>query len=309
MNTRVLLLAMCLAPMLAQAQAYKCIDKDGHVTYSQSACDDPTGTVKALDIQTSFGPELPPVKPGNEHERLQVAVDWAIQRYPALKTNEQAITETIALRDSYISGGEQPAEAMVRAAKSVGAKYLSAEVADRSNAYSDEMRKTSEVVRSSEPHGGVTVADSSRSPEAIQHKINVQISAIRSQAANAVGRGKPSLAKDLNEAADNLSAAPPIKDVLSLASDASTMADRGKGQDALHLAEKAASFSPSWRPRQREESKAKSGGINQGVIDVKTGQFMPGVAGGIIDPRTGKFYPDVGAGYIDNETGRFIPKQ
>ena len=30
---------------------------------------------------------------------------------------------------------------------------------------------------------------------------------------------------------------------------------------------------------------------------------------GLIDPKTGGFLPDVGRGYIDPSTGRFIPKQ
>jgi len=46
-----------------------------------------------------------------------------------------------------------------------------------------------------------------------------------------------------------------------------------------------------------------------GAIDVRTGQFYPGVPGGIINPNTGQFLPDVGGGYIDPSTGRFIPKQ
>jgi hypothetical protein len=46
-----------------------------------------------------------------------------------------------------------------------------------------------------------------------------------------------------------------------------------------------------------------------GAIDVRTGQFMPGVAGGIVNPRNGQFYPDVGAGYINPQTGQFMPKQ
>ena len=46
-----------------------------------------------------------------------------------------------------------------------------------------------------------------------------------------------------------------------------------------------------------------------GAIDVRTGQFYPGVPGGIINPNTGQFMPDVGGGYIDPSTGKFIPKQ
>jgi hypothetical protein len=48
---------------------------------------------------------------------------------------------------------------------------------------------------------------------------------------------------------------------------------------------------------------------NPGAIDVRTGQFYPGVAGGIINPNTGQFMPDVGGGYIDPSTGTFMPKQ
>jgi hypothetical protein len=47
---------------------------------------------------------------------------------------------------------------------------------------------------------------------------------------------------------------------------------------------------------------------NPGAIDVRTGEFYPGVAGGIINPRTGEFMPDVGGGFIDPKSGRFIPK-
>ena len=45
------------------------------------------------------------------------------------------------------------------------------------------------------------------------------------------------------------------------------------------------------------------------AIDVRTGQFYPGVAGGVINPTNGQFYPDVGAGYINPTSGQFMPKQ
>lgn len=48
---------------------------------------------------------------------------------------------------------------------------------------------------------------------------------------------------------------------------------------------------------------------SSGAIDVRTGQFYPGVPGGIINPNTGQFLPDVGGGYIDPSTGTFIPKR
>lgn len=58
------------------------------------------------------------------------------------------------------------------------------------------------------------------------------------------------------------------------------------------------------------KSKKTSGpSVNPGAIDVRTGQYYPGVAGGVINPQNGQFYPDVGAGYVDPRTGQFIPKQ
>lgn len=59
---------------------------------------------------------------------------------------------------------------------------------------------------------------------------------------------------------------------------------------------------------QKPFIKKKEVTTNPGAIDIRTGEFYPGVPGGIINPRTGEFMPEVGGGYIDPKTGRFIPK-
>lgn len=47
----------------------------------------------------------------------------------------------------------------------------------------------------------------------------------------------------------------------------------------------------------------------RGVVDPKTGQYLPPVRDGVINPRTGEFYRDTGAGYVNPRTGQIIPKR
>lgn len=46
----------------------------------------------------------------------------------------------------------------------------------------------------------------------------------------------------------------------------------------------------------------------RGVVDPRTGQYLPPVRGGVINPGTGEIYPDTGAGYVNPRTGQIIPK-
>lgn len=47
----------------------------------------------------------------------------------------------------------------------------------------------------------------------------------------------------------------------------------------------------------------------RGVVDPKTGQYLPPAQGGVINPRTGEFYHDTGPGYVNPRTGQIIPKR
>lgn len=47
----------------------------------------------------------------------------------------------------------------------------------------------------------------------------------------------------------------------------------------------------------------------RGVVDPKTGQYLPPARDGVINPRTGEFYHDTGPGYVNPRTGQIIPKR
>jgi hypothetical protein len=46
----------------------------------------------------------------------------------------------------------------------------------------------------------------------------------------------------------------------------------------------------------------------RGVIDPRTGDFLPAVKGGVTNPRTGDFFPKVEGGYLNPKTGEVIPR-
>jgi len=47
----------------------------------------------------------------------------------------------------------------------------------------------------------------------------------------------------------------------------------------------------------------------KGIVNPRTGEFLPGTFGGVIDPKTGAVWPKVGGGYINPQTGEIIPKK
>jgi len=46
----------------------------------------------------------------------------------------------------------------------------------------------------------------------------------------------------------------------------------------------------------------------KGVVNPRTGEFLPGTLGGVMDPKTGTVWPKVEGGYRNPETGEVIPK-
>lgn len=52
---------------------------------------------------------------------------------------------------------------------------------------------------------------------------------------------------------------------------------------------------------------ATTNALADGYTDVRTGQYMPDVAGGIIDPRDGAFHAKVAGGYVNTRDGSFTP--
>ena len=46
----------------------------------------------------------------------------------------------------------------------------------------------------------------------------------------------------------------------------------------------------------------------KGVVNPRTGEFLPGTFGGVIDPKTGVVWPKVEGGYHNPKTGEIIPK-
>ncbi len=46
----------------------------------------------------------------------------------------------------------------------------------------------------------------------------------------------------------------------------------------------------------------------KGVVNPRTGEFLPGTFGGVIDPKTGVVWPKVEGGYHNPMTGEIIPK-
>jgi hypothetical protein len=47
----------------------------------------------------------------------------------------------------------------------------------------------------------------------------------------------------------------------------------------------------------------------KGVINPRTGEFLPGTKGGVTNPRTGDFFPKVEGGYLNPKTGEVIPRR
>ncbi|SDT98068.1 protein of unknown function [Pseudomonas pohangensis] len=305
MSFRVVITVALLFSPLAQGQAFKCVTPDGQTIFSQVPCPVEVGTTTELRLPTGSvsrsgaGPSLPPAQTDNQLERLQVAADWVMNRYPFFdgespSANGQAITEVLALRDSEIERGGDPAEALLNAAKLVGPRYEATEAIRRYDA-------AASIKQSSSPRSSMKVTiveDSSRSEAGYRERIEKQLESLPS------------------ETAERFRLAPQNADTLQRAKEAASQADRGNAGDALRLSNSAAKNSAEGRSYLEGKRAAEDAVFTKkrlekqpDAIDLKTGQVLPNVGGGVIDPRTGKFYPDAGAGYVDPETGRFMPKQ
>ncbi len=48
---------------------------------------------------------------------------------------------------------------------------------------------------------------------------------------------------------------------------------------------------------------------NRGVVNPRTGEYLPPSGKGVYNPRTGDYYIPSGNGYYNPKTGEFIPKK
>lgn len=130
------LLMLGLLPLLAQAGVYKCVDHQGHTSFSQQPCPPEGGTttqMRHLPVTPKARAFEPPVLPeataDNVAERYRSAMLWVLDSYPLLnpaspEASFEAIREFERLSRDSMALGEDPAAAVIAVSSQVAERHV-----------------------------------------------------------------------------------------------------------------------------------------------------------------------------------------